>query len=894
MSRKDNFQKILSEKFNIDKFIEFSREFFPYSYQEAMPYSDIEPSRVFSYYVESYRHIGSFRTSEEKDSAIFAVKLKTGRGVENARSMQRNFLRTIMKNMGIDAAIAGFWSDGMHGKWRLSFVSIEYEFAKGSISEKITPAKRYSYLCGDGEPCQTAVQRLFPVLDLYAGTPSLSDLEGAFSVEPVTSEFFKAYEEKYRQLRLWLESNSDFRSESSARNFSASQFAKKLMGQIAFLYFLQKKGWLGVTAVPKNISEKTYKDACYSRRHPEAKNIVPKAFKKVGEVYERNLSGLSEQEKTILSQTVKGEDWGTGPKDFLRNLFTHCLKQKKNYFDEYLEPLFYNALNRGGRENSYFPYLNCRIPFLNGGLFEPLSNYDWESNSFSIPNHIFSQPEKGAEADGILDIFDRYNFTINEDEPLEQEVAVDPEMLGKIFENLLESDERKENGEFYTPRKIVHYMCREALSERLSSALNLPSDDVRDFVVYGEFMKDEDRYKKSGRLIPDSIYAPEKGIDRLHDIDSYLKNIKICDPAVGSGAFPLGLVNEIVKIRQNITEYILTGDNAKDALEKRRNERSPYYLKRETIKNCIFACDKESSAVDIAKLRLWLSLVIDDEVDPDASDDRYGHADPLALPNLDCNIICADSLVTKINGSSLMSKSVLLGEDDFQRSIIDKQYDNMLKKLIELHSSFFDESDSVKKADLKEQISSIEDEIVKLHLESLLGDPNAIDRYFQTRLDKSLPYALWQIKFPKVFSESKGFDIVIGNPPYIQLQTLQNQALEDEGYKVFAKTGDIYCLFYEKGYELLRNNGVLAFITSNKWMRAGYGEKLREFLAKNTNPLQLIDFAGNKIFKSATVDVNILIFEKDKNKEQTLCCLAPEESCLNNLTYFFKRLYIRD
>ena len=146
----------------------------------------------------------------------------------------------------------------------------------------------------------------------------------------------------------------------------------------------------------------------------------------------------------------------------MRDIFKANQSTGKNFFDEVLEPLFYTALNVDrSRKNDLYSRLNLRIPFLNGGLFEELDNYDWQKNNFSIPNEIFSNADiKGREADGILDIFDRYNFTINEDEPTEREVAIDPEMLGKVFENLLDSGTRKSKGAFYTPREIVHYMCR--------------------------------------------------------------------------------------------------------------------------------------------------------------------------------------------------------------------------------------------------------------------------------------------------------------------------------------------------------------------------------------------------------------------------------------------------
>lgn len=254
---------------------------------------------------------------------------------------------------------------------------------------------------------------------------------------------------------------------------------------------------------------------------------------------------------------------------------------------------------------------------------------------FSIPNELFSNvEEKGREADGILDIFDRFNFTINEDEPLEKEVAVDPEMLGKIFENLLDVSDRKSKGAYYTPREIVHYMCQESLINYLVNEAEVPYEDMKEFILYGEIIRDADNRKDVGYgkefTIRQTIY------DNIVAIDNALENVRIADPAVGSGAFPLGILNEIVKARNNITEYIIRKDKEGYFGERYGEEfirkwRDPYKYKRKTIKNSIFAVDIEPSAVDIAKLRLWLSVVVEQEINED-------NPEPHTLPNLDMNI----------------------------------------------------------------------------------------------------------------------------------------------------------------------------------------------------------------------------------------------------------------
>lgn len=247
-------------------------------------------------------------------------------------------------------------------------------------------------------------------------------------------------------------------------------------------------------------------------------------------------------------------------------------------------------VNRG--EQGYCPALHCRIPFLSGGLFEPIDGYDWEHNNFNIPNEVFSNAAtKGREADGILDIFDRYNFTMSEDEPMEREVAIDPEMLGKVFENLLEVNDRKSKGAFYTPREIVHYMCQESLINYLTNTLQIEEEAIREFILYGDFMKDEDTVKEKrqgngGMYISESLFKLDAEgkvvVDRLKDVDEALKNVRVADPAVGSGAFPLGMLNEIVRARQNISAYMAITMNAYDTRLMYQMERSPHNLKYET------------------------------------------------------------------------------------------------------------------------------------------------------------------------------------------------------------------------------------------------------------------------------------------------------------------------
>lgn len=789
-------------------------------------------------------------------------------------------------------------------KWRLSFIRLDYEFAKGKVTEKLTPAKRYSYLVGQGEPCNTAKQRLFPIFDDDNSVPGIDELEEAFSVEKVTNEFFQLYCEKYHELREFLDSNDDFVQEAKIRNFTSEQFAKKLLGQIVFLYFIQKKGWMGVDAIPVRMTEKEYSKAFYARGQ-KSKSIVSNVYLKQSDgtyriVFE-NLQELSDEDEEFLAGIVKGKPWGTGPKDFMRKMFEGCVESDKNYFDDYLEPLFYTGLNVNRGENGFYPALHRRIPFLNGGLFEQLDNYEWENNDFAIPNSIFSNvDEKGREADGILDIFDRYNFTMNEDEPMEREVAIDPEMLGKVFENLLDVKDRRSKGAFYTPREIVHYMCQETLINHLTGKTGISEGAMRDFILYGEYMRDEDTIKtikvtdSNGKnhyefdkekdlLISEEILSFRENVNRLKELDDLLANIKVADLAVGSGAFPLGMLNEIVKARQVLTEYMSIGMNGFEKKSFITYGRKPYDLKVNTIKNCIFACDIEPSAVDIAKLRLWLSIVIDDEIMEDTGNGKFDvHTKPRQLPNLDCNIICGNSLIDEFKGVNLITESALLNNvsENSQQTVFQSGVDAMISKLIEYQDKLFFTKNHDDKEELKANIQQIYDDII---LEQLQGNQELVDAYYATSSESSKPFILWQLYFPKVFKENGGFDAVIGNPPYGLLNKKQNQntsimanEYELKLYKSSpiyepAKGGmiNIFRLFICKSYDVLRKNGHLSLIFPMAFMCDLSAAKLRRFVLTENRVDYLEAFPerdneSKRVFKSAKMSVCILGSSKTK------------------------------
>ena len=878
----NKIENILTSEYSTANYVELMQEIFD-SMKLVAPNNFRQEFSNFSTHIVGRAHVGNYTTPEGKRIAIFAVQLKKENYVESSRSTQRSYAKKLIEGGNCDAAIVAFYTEG-EPKWRLSFVRLDYEMkieqGKLKTTENITPAKRYSFLVGKDEPSHTAIDRFRQFIIDRNSNPSLDELEEAFSVEKVTKEFFDLYCEKFYQLQEFLDSNEDFVEESKKCGFTSEQYAKKLMGQIVFLYFLQKKGWLGVGVWTPVLTDKEYKNLYYvsGAQGRIIKEHLPKLYiQQPDGTYRLNSKALDlisdDDEEVIANHMARKKTWGDGSKKFLRTIFEFSKTHKGHFFENYLEPLFYDTLNRNRGAMGYCAALHCRIPFLSGGLFEPLDGYDWKSNNFDIPDEIFSNKKDAndRDADGILDIFDRYNFTMSEDEPMEREVAIDPEMLGKIFENLLEVKDRKSKGAFYTPREIVHYMCQESLINYLVRKTALPEEALRDFILYGDFMKDEDtvKSKREGNggmyISPEIFKIDESGnivVNKLKDIDDALASVRVADPAVGSGAFPLGMVNEIVRARENITAYITIGLNANDKRLIYKNERSPYMLKFNTIKNSIFAVDIEPSAVDITQLRLWLSLVIDDEITPNAANDLEGHKNPLPLPNLECNILCGNSLIDEFRGVKLIKESELLGTMNgyVQLDFGHAGFESILKQLLQSQDKLFYCDEPNRKAELKEQIQSLKDMIISAQLRGCSEELK--NEYSEAVKKSSKPFTLWQLDFARVFRDNGGFDIVIGNPPYVgekgNKEIFRPIAATEFGKRCYYGKMDLFYFFFHKALDLGNNNAEIAFITTNYFPTAFGGKLLRKDFQNRSQIRRMINFNELKIFESALGQHNMI------------------------------------
>jgi adenine-specific DNA-methyltransferase len=866
MSRRNReYIELLHKDFNELAYIDFVKDLLNLSNSDINENSyEINPTlKQYADDINFYKYFAKYNDGLNNIGA-FIVKIKS----TNERSKQRNFVASLLSKYDLDSALVAFYSDN-ESSWRISFVKKELSFTDKGIKQNLTPAKRYSYLVGKNESVHTAQEYLLKLLDIDDRKITINDIESVFDVEKVTKKFFEEYKEQFLRLQEYLSKNEDFKTESLKYDFDSVEFAKRLMGQIVFLYFLQKKGWLGVQLVPDELSNEEYNDI-FNSRDSVSQNLLERFYTVendkhkiiINEIRESNEDSIKDF-TNIFINTKYNKMWGTGDKQFIRSMYKRAKIEHKNFFDDVLEPFFYDGLNHK-RENQYFALLNCKIPFLNGGLFEPLNDYRWASAEFNIPDEYFSNDDET----GILDFLDLYNFTIDEEEPLEKEIAVDPEMLGKIFENLLEVNDRKSKGAFYTPREIVYYMCQESLANYLVNKVGTNYDETIEFIKYGDLISQVDAEKSENK---DNYEIGQTIYKNLLEIDNALKNVKVADPAVGSGAFPLGMLTEIVKTRNAITTYLKKNDA--ELLNINKSDRTIYQLKKDTIENCIYAVDIEISAVDIAKLRLWLSLIVDYPNDKE----------PQPLPNLDCKIMQGNSLVDEYEGVELFSNKIfdnIQGKkySQSQLHLFDVyvqqtlQFDenstdinSYIEEMLKLQKQYFLQSDNKLKRELKNKIENIQFGMIET---SLSNEPKKLKKLKIESKKRQKPWFIWKLEFYDVFKNNGGFDIVIGNPPYVGEKKHKNifEIINNTkfGKKYHMGRMDLFYYFFHKSIDIANDNGIISFITTNYYITADGGEKLRTDFSQRANLFKIVNFNDMSIFETAKGQHNMLTFLRKK------------------------------
>ena len=699
--------------------------------------------------------LGSMTTQDNYELGFFYYEMEDG-SVLRRKVGLRNLIRPYL-GYGFDAALAVF-NDGTN--WRLSLIC--------DLKEDATSTKRFTYVFGDEKAFYKTPILRFESLRTKAN--EFLEIKKAFSVEALSDDFFDAYRKQY------------------------AEFVKFITGKE---YVKKENKWVELeTGEP---------DAQYFTSFKEDDKLVRDYIKKM-------------MGRIVFLYFLQSKGWLAGNLHYMHDLFYDASDEVKgDFLDKVLEPMFFGLLNTKPEDRSSAPLVNGvgvkyipnaeEIPYLNGGLFQQEKIDEVDS---VFPAGMFQS---------LFDFFDSYNFTIDENDPNDAEVGVDPEMLGKIFENLLEDN--KDKGAFYTPKEIVRYMCQESLTAYLQTGIE--DAEVKEHIA--NFVKTNDVEELGGA-----------SSELAMSIDQKLIDVKICDPAIGSGAFPMGLLRELYACRKSIE--IFEEDNAAD-------------IKRHIIQNNIYGVDIEKGAVDIARLRFWLALIIDEK-------------EPMPLPNLDFKIMQGNSLLESYKGVDLdvTSKKLKTGKDTKKtRGVLSLGFEetDVQKTIQDLVKSYFSITDHTLRAQRRQQIDKYVKDYIKICAEGNHEVQDAVDE-LEIPNDQ---FFLWHTYFADVF-EKGGFDIVIGNPPY-------GVSIKDDYRKaVVASWGnvpdyEIYYYFIVLAAPLLKEKGIMSYIIPNTFLFNTFAKHFREMLVEKWNVLEILDCTKFPIFESAVVRNAINLFQKDSD-----------------------------
>lgn len=697
--------------------------------------------------------LGSMTTQDNYELGFFYYEMEDG-SVLRRKVGLRNLIRPYL-GYGFDAALAVF-NDGTN--WRLSLIC--------DLKEDATSTKRFTYVFGDEKAFYKTPILRFESLRTKAN--EFLEIKKAFSVEALSDDFFDEYRKQY------------------------AEFVKFLTGKE---YVKKGNKWVE--------QETGEPDAQYFTSFKKDDKLVRDYIKKM-------------MGRIVFLYFLQSKGWLAGNLHYMHDLFYDASDEVKgDFLDKVLEPMFFGLLNTRSEDRSSAPLVNGvgvkyipnadEIPYLNGGLFQQEKIDEVES---VFPAGMFQS---------LFDFFDSYNFTIDENDPNDAEVGVDPEMLGKIFENLLEDN--KDKGAFYTPKEIVRYMCQESLTAYLQTGIE--DAEVKEHIA--NFVKTNDVEELGGA-----------SSELARSIDQKLIDVKICDPAIGSGAFPMGLLRELYACRKSIE--IFEEDNAAD-------------IKRHIIQNNIYGVDIEKGAVDIARLRFWLALIIDEK-------------EPMPLPNLDFKIMQGNSLLESYKGVDLdvTSKKLKTGKDTKKtRGVLSLGFEetDVQKTIQDLVKSYFSITDHTLRAQRRKEIDKYVKDYIKVCAEGNHEVQDAVDE-LEIPNDQ---FFLWHTYFADVF-EKGGFDIVIGNPPY-------GVSIKDDYRKAVVTSWgnvpdyEIYYYFIVLAAPLLKEKGIMSYIIPNTFLFNTFAKHFREMLVEKWNVLEILDCTKFPIFESAVVRNAINLFQKD-------------------------------
>ena len=769
--------------------------------------------------ITAYSQMCENITLDSQSLSIYAFKTTS----INAKITLHKEIAEIIKNQPeINAMLAVFYDESK--EFRLSLVTQGFDYEKNKMT--FSNLRRQSFTLGENTKTKTAKLQLQGFLDKEK---TLKNLQEAFSTEPISKEFYRDYERLYKDLSQKLcQNQATFNALDNYEGLNGEKavnaFVKKLLGRIVFLYFLQKKGWLGV---------------------------------------------------------AQNASYVEGDKKFLFSLFSKATQNNESFYTKYLCPLFFETLNTQ-RENDYSPHFDCKIPFLNGGLFE---EYKDKQGKGIERDFVLTQSLENTDFEAIFDVFENYNFTIEESTPDNQEIGIDPEMLGKVFENLI--DYNKSSGAFYTPREIVHFMCKNVLTRTLQERIlhdeSHLTQDTESPHAHKDSLYNFIFYKQSDDFIAQNAKQLTQAITSL----------KILDPAIGSGAFPMGMLSEILEALHTLNPSLQKQDLAR--------------YKREIIEQQIYGTDIDADAIEIAKLRFWLSIAVDEDT-------------PSPLPNLDFKFMQGNALIESINGIEIIPSDLnapqhqknLLGRDE-NASLFDK---SQTHKLEALFLQYYEPN--AQKAQLKAEILAIMkeafDERIKQideNIQSIKANPAIKPKERVKQQEKILQYEsfkhdldallkdyeehnfhtdklfLYRFFFAPIFAQG-GFDIIIGNPPYIDYRSIDENtkiSLQKNSFVYTnSKRGSIFVYFIEKAAKLIHKQGYCIFINPINYICQDSGAGIREFIDNNLCLISMIDVSSFKVFNSASTYTCINCFtHKSQELKEINFGRANCEEELNNI-----------
>jgi len=843
--------KDIIENFSTEKFINFFRKKNS-SFTPAEEILDLNRE-----YFGSGKKIGEIKL---QDDYLIICAFQTGAIHEldlterSGKKKQYELGKDILKKTNSDAGIFIFYD--RNGNFRFSLIYTDYHGTR----RKFSYFKRFTYFVGKGRTNKTFLDQISE-----GDFSSLEKIKEAFSVEPVTKQFYEEIQNWY----FWAMDKAKFPDDYkySDAHIKDTEIRNslnliRLITRIIFIWFLRQKEHL----IP---------DALFDKN--KLRGII-KDFSEGDNYYNAILQNLF---FATLNQKMHERRFAHD-KGYLANKTEYGVKTLYRYKEKFLIS-----------EHEVLQLFE-EIPFLNGGLLDCLDREDETGkvvyiDGFSrnprkraiIPDYLFFQEQEvtvdlseygigsSNRVRGLIEILRNYNFTIDENTPIDQEVALDPELLGKVFENLLASynpetatTARKATGSYYTPREIVDYMVDESLRHYFNTHLPAIDEDKIDL------------------LLSYSDEVPEFSNEERKMIITSIDRVKILDPACGSGAFPMGILHKLVHVLQKIDPgnkywHELQCQKALEASEEAFKEKNKlereemlkminevfdqninypdYARKLYLIENCIYGVDIQPIAIQISKLRFFISLVLDQKVDR-----RKDNLGIRALPNLETKFVSANTLIELDRPEQLLIRNVDIEWKE--------------KELKDVRHRYFIAKTRAAKFELREKDRKIRREIAQLLITDGWGEQSAHKISSFDLFDQNASADWFDPEW--MFGVAEGFDMVIGNPPYVRQEVIGGDKAKIiqstlhlwENIKI-NKRSDLYVYFYYKGLSLLKPNGIFCFINSNSWLDVGYGGELQEFLLKRMKPLMIVD---NISERSVPAHINTVIVLIQRPKDGVL------------------------